>query len=255
MKQTIVITGAGSGIGAATAKELSENSDHHLLLLGRNLDKLQSIKSELNHPEQHIACSVDIAKKHQIIKFVAEQESRLKDLYAIIACAGVGGENNFGEEDRWEEIIATNLTGTYHLVSCLKSYLKENAHAYTHVTIISSILAHLGVPQYTAYCASKSGLLGLARSWANELSENQVLVNTICPGWVNTEMANLGIQQMAERFNEDFAEVKKGQMNMVPLKKMAEPEEVAHLISYIISKQQKSFTGEVFNLNNGAMML
>ena len=151
-----------------------------------------------------------------------------------------------------DEIIATNLTGTYNLVGeCLKG---PGIAKGGHILLISSILARLGVPGYTAYCASKSGLLGLMRSWASELAGDSIFVNALCPGWVNTEMAREGIRQFAENDGISFDEALKIQMGMVPMGKMSEPKEVANFIAFLLSDKQKSFTGQTFDMNNGAMM-
>ncbi|MCG8572159.1 MAG: SDR family oxidoreductase, partial [Spirochaetes bacterium] len=123
-----------------------------------------------------------------------------------------------------------------------------------NIIIISSILARLGVSNYTAYCASKAGLLGLMRSWAAEFANEKILVNAICPGWVNTEMARQGLQAFADASGKSFADIKAEQMAMVLLGKMSEPEEIANFINFLVSNQQTSITGQVLDINNGALM-
>ena len=120
--------------------------------------------------------------------------------------------------------------------------------------IVSSILARLGVPGYTAYCASKSGLLGLMRSWAASFTAEHILCNAVCPGWVNTEMARQGLRGFAEGSGKSFDEVLAEQMAMVPLGKMSEPAEIAAMARYLLNGQQTSVTGQTFDINNGALM-
>jgi NAD(P)-dependent dehydrogenase (short-subunit alcohol dehydrogenase family) len=103
----------------------------------------------------------------------------------------VGGTNEAGEIDRWDELIATNLTGTYNCVRAFERSLADGPDA-RHVVVISSVLARIGVPGYTGYSASKAGLLGLVRSLAAEWAPRNVLVNAVCPGWVATDMGGGG---------------------------------------------------------------
>ena len=93
------------------------------------------------------------------------------------------GANVFGDDDRWDDIIRINLTGTYNTLMACHPYLKRS-EGVTHALVTSSVLARFGVPGQTAYVASKTGLLGLVRSLAMEWSPDGVMVNALCPGWV-----------------------------------------------------------------------
>jgi NAD(P)-dependent dehydrogenase (short-subunit alcohol dehydrogenase family) len=243
-----LITGAGSGIGAAIAIELA-NQGHTCLLLGRNEANLHSTLSKLKRGAHELLVA-DISDKFSMEALTKKHETLQLD--GIIANAGVGGENNFGETDRWSEIINTNLTGTYLTVQYFLSALKKNSSAYKQIIITSSVLARLGVANYSAYCASKAGLLGLMRSWAIQYAPENILVNAICPGWVNTDMAQQGLQGIADGIGitkEAFYDIA---MQSVPLKKMSEPHEIATLVSYMLSQQ--SITGQSIDINGGAVM-
>ncbi|MBT4388579.1 MAG: SDR family oxidoreductase [Nitrospina sp.] len=249
MTDPVVITGAGSGIGRRIAQTLAKNG-FSLLLLGRNLENLQATKKLLKNPEQHQCQACDIRSSGEIRQALANVSS----LYALIANAGLGGENQYGEQDRWQEVIDTNLTGTYQTIQECLPLIKKSSAPYKKVVIISSILARLGVPGYSAYCASKAGLLGLTRSLAAEHSPDKILVNALCPGWVDTEMAQEGLQGFADVLNVSKEEAYKEAMKPVPLGKMSKPEEVAQLVAYLISEEQTSFTGQTLDINNGALM-
>ena len=171
-----------------------------------------------------------------------------------MANAGIGGENTYGGKDRWREVIETNLTGTYQTIQECLPYLKKDDAPFKKVVILSSILARLGVPGYSAYCASKAGLLGLTRSLAAEHSGNKILINAICPGWVNTDMAQEGIDGFADALKITKEQAYQEAMKQVPLGKMSEPEEIAHFINYLFSEQQTSLTGQTIDINNGALM-
>jgi Dehydrogenases with different specificities (related to short-chain alcohol dehydrogenases) len=156
--------------------------------------------------------------------------------------------------DRWRHLIDTNLTGTYQTVQECLPYLKKDDAPFKKIVILSSILARLGVPGYSAYCASKAGLLGLTRSFAAELSSEKILVNALCPGWVNTDMAQEGIEGFADALKITKEQAYQEAMKQVPLGKMSEPEEIAQFVGYLLSEHQTSLTGQTIDINNGALM-
>lgn len=243
-----IISGAGSGIGRAIAMKLA-NEGAGIILAGRNLDKLEETM-KLLPKGNHLIVSTDIR-----IKKNCEEVSEILNgthLDGIIANAGVGGENYYGEGDRWDEIIDTNLSGTYHFVNAFLEQLKNSRAEQKHVLLTSSVLARLGVKHYTAYCASKAGLLGLMRSWAMELAEHNILVNAISPGWVNTNMAKEGMDGIAKSMGISSEEFYKLAMQSVPLGRMAEPSEIANLVHYLLT--QSAITGQVVDINCGSVM-
>ena len=245
----IAVTGAGSGIGRSIAKVLAERG-YSLILLGRNLDNLQSTKVLLKNSEQHQCQTCNIRNSAEIKRSLENVPS----LYGLIANAGIGGENQFGDQDRWGEIIDTNLTGTYQTIQACLPLIKKDRAPFKKIIIISSILARLGVPGYSAYCASKAGLLGLTRSLAAEHSGDGILINALCPGWVNTEMAQEGLQGFADALDISKDQAYKEAMRPVPLGKMSQPDEVAKLVAFLVSEEQTSFTGQTLDINNGALM-
>jgi NAD(P)-dependent dehydrogenase (short-subunit alcohol dehydrogenase family) len=250
MIKTVLISGAGSGIGRETAIVLSREN-YKIILLGRNKNKLEESRKQLNRPEFHDIIAVDTTDLPSVRKAL---KSLNPSIYGIIANAGISGENQYDDGDRWNEIINTNLTGTYQLIKESLFYMNSSETEYKHITIISSVLARIGVPNYTAYCTSKAGLNGLMRSLAAELASKKILVNSICPGWVNTQMARDGIKTFSETMNMQYEEMYKEQMSYVPLNKMSEPEEIGQFIKYLLSEYNVSITGQTLDINNGAYM-
>ncbi|MEO0403587.1 MAG: SDR family oxidoreductase [Bacteroidota bacterium] len=250
--KTAIITGAGSGIGAATAYQL-EKEGYQLLLVGRTESKLRATLNSLKEIH-HSVLAVDITDQ-KALKEGYQKHLKGKDVHAIFANAGIGGENHYGSEDRWDTILNINLTGTYYSVQEALPYLKESTSVVKHVLMTSSCLARFGVPNYTAYCTSKAGLLGLAKSMSLELSSHQILVNALCPGWVETEMAQAGIQKLADHQGVDYQSAYQEQMGYVPLGRMSDPQEIANFVAFMFSDKQRSITGQGLDINNGSFMI
>ncbi len=243
-----LITGAGSGIGKAIAIALA-GQGHTCFLLGRNENNLKGTLAVLQNGNHQLFIA-DIKDEVSLQNIINNNPDLILD--GIVANAGIGGENNFGKNDRWQQVIDTNLTGTYLTVQYFLSALKKSKNKYKQIVIISSVLARLGVANYSAYCASKAGLLGLMRSWAVQYAPENILVNAICPGWVNTEMAQDGLRGIADGIGISKKEFYDMAMQSVPLKKMSEPADIAALISYLLN--QTSLTGQTIDINDGAVM-
>jgi 3-oxoacyl-[acyl-carrier protein] reductase len=248
MNKTILVSGAGSGIGRAIAANLAD-AGYAVILSGRNRQALQATLALLDTPARHTVMPADLRDLEAL-------RTGLKTinptLHGVIANAGIGGKNQYGPADRWHDIIDTNLTGTYQLVQEALLYFAPASEGYRQIVLISSLLARLGAPGHTAYCASKAGQLGLMRSWAAQLASENILVNAVCPGWVNTQMAVDGIETFAQATGKSYETTLEEQMQRVPLGKMSEPQEVADLVNYLVS--QSSITGQALDINNGTLM-
>lgn len=253
--KTIIITGAGSGMGRATAIRLSKDAATRIILVGRHKSTLTETLSLMDRQDAHFIFDMDIreaeAWKSHFTRIHADQ----LNISAVFANAGIGGENTYGENDRWTEIVSTNLTGTYVTIMEALPYLKTSLSEFRHIVITSSCLARFGVPNYTAYCTAKTGLLGLTKSLAVELASDKILVNAICPGWVDTDMARAGIQLLANRADRPFESMFDEQMGYVPLNRISQPDEIAATVEFLIAGKQNSITGQGIDINNGSYMI
>jgi len=247
-RKTYIISGGGSGIGKAIAQQFDQEGTS-VILVGRNLKNLEETFASLSS-NHHLIIQADITNKEELLACADEIKTIAID--GIIANAGVGGENNWGEKDRWDEIISTNLTGTYNFVNAFLPNLHLSQSKTKQILLTSSVLARLGVVNYTAYCTSKAGLLGLMRSWAMEFAPKNILVNAIAPGWVDTNMSQQGLQGIADGIGISKSEFFDIAMESVPLKKMSQPQEIADLVSYLM--KQTSITGQTIDINAGSVM-
>ena len=245
----IVVSGAGTGIGRAVARRLASEGAK-LTLLARRRGPLDAVAAEVGRA--HVA-GCDIRVREEVDRAFGEAVAAQGPLFALIACSGAGGANEGGEDDRFEELVATNLTGTYWCARAAERHLEDGPEA-RHLVLIASILARIGVPGYTGYCASKAGLLGLARSLAAELAPRNVQVNALCPGWVDTDMAWSGLAGIAEATGVTPEEAYVEAMRAVPLGRMSRPEDMAGTVAWLLSEDARGVTGQAIDQNNGAWM-
>ena len=177
----------------------------------------------------------------------------LGPIYGLVAVSGLGGPNADGSGDRFHDLVATNLSGTYASVRAAERHLAPGPDT-RHVLVIASVLARIGVAGYTGYCASKAGLLGLVRALAMELAPANVQVNAVCPGWVETDMARTGLEGMARALSVARDEARRIALSAVPLGRMSQPAEIAGVVAWLLSPDARGTTGQAIDVNGGAWM-
>jgi NAD(P)-dependent dehydrogenase (short-subunit alcohol dehydrogenase family) len=229
-----VVTGAGTGIGRAIAQRLAAEGAR-LTLLARDESRLGDVVPGAE------TRSVDIRNRDAVFAAFSEP------LDVLVANAGIGGENKPGDGDRWDDIVTTNLSGTYWCCRAAEPLLPDGGR----IVVTSSILARIGVPGYTAYCASKAGLLGLVRAFAAELAPRKIQVNAVCPGWINTDMAWSGLSSWPGLTSDEAWAIA---VQEVPLRRMGEPDEIAATVAWLASGESVGMTGQAIDHNSGAWM-
>ena len=244
----VVVTGGGRGIGRAIAERLAVEGAT-LTLLGRDLERLRIVADELGAG----AAACDIRDRDQVDASFAAAASARGPIHALVANSGLGGPNDDGPDDRFDDLVATNLNGTYYCIRAANRHLAPGPER-RDVVVIASILARIAVAGYTGYSASKAGLLGLVRSFAAELAPDNVQVNSICPGWVDTEMAWEGIDSFAEAIGATRQEAYGEAMREVPLRRMSEPADIAGAVAWLLSPDSRGVTGQTIGQNGGAWM-
>ncbi len=251
---TTIVTGAGTGIGRAIALRLAADG-HKLGLLARNTDRLSATADAARAAGAPLVCieHCDIQSQSSVDTAFASVCGEIGSLTGLVANSGIGGPNSPGPEDRFAELVQTNLMGTYFSLRAGQRHMVEGSNP-RHMVAISSILGRFGVPGYTGYCASKTGILGLVRALSLELASDHIQVNAICPGWVDTDMAREGIDGMASGMSISHDEAYAIAMQQVPLKRMSEPEDVAGVVAWLMSKDARGVTGQGIDINGGAWM-
>ena len=252
--KTTVITGAGSGIGRAIALRLAA-SGHQLALMARGESRLAEVADlAASAGAPNVATfSCDIRDRQAVDQAFSAAQAALGDFTGLVANSGIGGPNADGPDDRFDDIVQTNLMGTYYCLRAAQRHLATGPEA-RHLVAIASILGRFGVPGYTGYCASKTAILGLVRALALEVASDAVAVNAICPGWVDTDMAWEGIDGMAGAIGVTRAEAHDIAMKQVPVGRMSQPEDVAGVVHWLMSADAVGVTGQGIDINGGAWM-
>ena len=151
----------------------------------------------------------------------------------LVNNAGVGGGEVVQGSDvaRWKKTLDTNLFGMYLVSRQILPLMADGGR----IVNLSSVLGRFGVPGYTAYCATKHGVIGFTRALALEVVKRKITVNAIAPGWVETDMAALGMTQGAKYAKVSFDEFKDRQISAVPIKRIIDPAEVSALVKFLCS--------------------
>lgn len=251
--QHFLVTGAGSGIGRAIAVRLGQEGAR-VSLSGRRSAPLEETREAVEAAGGRARVApADIREAASIEAAVRTSVAAFGPLRGVVANAGVGGPNAPGPDDRFADLVQTNLIGTYQTLRAAQPHLAPGPEA-RHLVVVASILGRIGVPGYTGYCASKTGLFGLVRALAHELAPEGVRVNAVAPGWVETEMAWEGIDGMAAAMGISREEALARAMSEVPLGRMSQPAHIAGLVAWLVSEDGAGVTGQGLDMNNGAWM-
>ena len=247
-----LVTGGGSGIGAGIARCLAR-AGANVAVLGRRRAPLQRTLTALGAMRtKGLAVVADVTDAAAMAAAARRVAKAFGGIDVLVNNAGVGGPNACSGPgpDRWDEVVRTNLDGVFFATRAALPHLADGGR----VVNISSVLGRFGVPGYTAYCASKHGVIGFTKALALELAPRHITVNSICPGWVETEMAKTGMQLMADTMGVDFEEARKTALGAVPLGRILEPEEVGDLVVWLCSAAARGMTGQAISLCGGQVM-
>jgi len=250
-----LVSGGGSGIGKAIAVKLAKNGAN-VAIASRNRDQLQKVATELAQKGLTVLpVAMNIRLKADVDRAVAEVVAQWGAVHILVNNAGISGLSLMSNADdsKWYDIVDTNLNGMYLLTKAALRHMPDLAGG--RIINISSVLGKFGVPGYAAYCTTKHGMIGFTRALALEVVSRGITVNAMCPGWVDTEMANLGINETAKLQGITPEEFKAQAVAAVPIRRFLEAEEIAELVAYVASDAARGITGQAMNICGGQTMV
>ena len=229
----ILVTGASKGIGKSISIKLKELG-HNVYGTARNEQALKDLGLS-----DYFVC--DLADTEQLKKLGEFIKANKIDVLVNNAGEYIYSSIENTDYEKLTHIVDVNLKAPIYLMSCVVPYMKENK--FGRIINIGSISGVMGEAGASMYSATKAGLIGLSKAVGLELAEYGITINTINPGWVDTE---LGISSIEE---SDFS--KEEILDCIPQKRFVSPEEVAGLVKYLISEEAKGITGQSINLCAG----
>lgn len=249
-----LVTGGGTGIGKSIATLLCKNGAQ-VAVVSRGRTHLEETATELDRKNLSVLpVQADLRNKTDVRRAVGQIVSRWGAIHILVNNAGISGLSLMSDDDdsKWLDIIDTNLNGLYFITKEVLRQIPD--HSGGRIINISSVLGKFGVPGYSAYCTSKHGMIGFTRALALEVVQRGITVNTLCPGWVDTDMAQLGIEQTAKLQGITPEQFRAQAVAAVPIRRFLEADEVAELVCYIASDAARAITGQAINICGGQTM-
>jgi meso-butanediol dehydrogenase / (S,S)-butanediol dehydrogenase / diacetyl reductase len=244
-----LITGAGSGIGAGVARRLAADG-FDVCLTGRRDAPLRALAEELGG----IAVAADTSQPDEIGAAVSAAIERYGRLDALVCSAGAGASGAVADQtlERWNLVIATNLTGAFLACRAALPHLVATRGA---IVTISSLAGLRVAPASAAYCASKAGTIMLTQSIALDYGPRGVRANCLCPGWIRTDMAHDAMQSLAGELGTEPEDAYRVAVAEVPARRMGTTDEVADAVAWLVSPGAAYVNGAVITVDGGAAVV
>jgi NAD(P)-dependent dehydrogenase (short-subunit alcohol dehydrogenase family) len=247
------ITGGGRGIGRAIAFAFAREGAT-VCVAARSVDQVQEvadgIKTETGLDSFGVICDVTETVSVQLaLEETQKHFNRAPDI--LVNNAGIAQSAPLVKtsDELWNKIIATNLTGVFNCTRAALPAMLESG--WGRVINVASIAGKLGAQYVSAYTASKHGVIGLTRSAAMETALRGVTVNALCPGYVETDMADLAIRNISTRTGKSEAEALEFLKAMSPQNRLTTPAEVAALAVLLASEDGRGINGQAINIDGG----
>jgi len=243
--KSVLVTGGGRGIGAATVELFSklganvsfnyhsnENAANHLL---ENL---------LKYSGKYFAESCDVSDYNQVKAFVERTIEKFSVIDILVNNAGIweyGDIENMSVDD-WQRTLRINLDSVFYFTKEVVKYMKKKKIS-GRIINIASTAGQRGEAFHSHYAASKGAIISFTKSLATELGPDGITVNCVAPGWVNTDMAREAIMKERDKILAD-----------IPIKKIPVAQDIAGPIVFLASDWAKAITGEILNVNSGSVL-
>lgn len=241
-----LVTGATSGIGEATAIRLAAEGAK-VVCVGRNKERGQAVVDRIKRSGgEAIFVAADVAQRAPVESAVKKSVETYGGIDVLFNNAGnVGPLKEIAEmtEEEWDEVLDVNLKSMFLFSKYALPHLKKSKGTIVNT---GSELGLVGTPKYTAYCASKGGVVLFTRALALECAPLQVRVNCVSPGFTATRMSEWELSHAPDK-----EAARKAAIENVPLGRMATPDEIANAVAFLASDEAKYITGAILSVDGG----
>ncbi len=243
-----VVTGAGQGVGLATAQRLSA-SGHRVVMVGRDRRKLDDAAAGIAGPTLCVDADLTVPEQVEEVFATVEREWGWAEVLVANAGTSLAAPITTTTDAQWQQMIDSNLTAPFR---CIRRALPPMLEAGRgRIVVVASVVAKRGERQVSAYTASKHGVLGLVRAVADEVARRGVTANAVCPGYVDTPMTDATVAALATRLGTSEADARTVFEKRQPIHRLIRPEEVAAAVLACV--ENGAINGQGINVDGGAV--
>ena len=239
-----IVSGGSRGIGRAIVLELAKEGANVAFNYLESKDKALEVKREVESKgRKALVFQQDVKDLEAMKRMVEETKKSFGKLDIVVNNAGILRDKALMlmEENDWEEVISTNLTGAFNLIkAAIVTFMKEKRGNIINITSVAGIK---GIARQVNYSASKAGLIGLTKALAREVASYNIRVNAIAPGYIETDM----VSALKEDYKEEL-------LKKIPLNRFGASEEVAKVAVFLASDRSNYITGQVIAVDGGLAM-
>ena len=239
MSKVVLVTGAGRGLGAATAERLAQDGWDVVVNYRATAEGAESVRTTVEAMGQRaLVVKADVTRWDEVQAMVAQTLEELGSLDAVVNNAGIYRRATLDqvEPEDWHETLDVNLTGTYYVLKAAMPHLPSGGR----VVNFASILGAMGSKHGAHYAATKGGVIALTKSLAKEWAPRGILVNCVAPGAIETDM-----------IGRDSPEERAARNKQIPLGRVGQPHEIAGVVSFLLGPDSSYVTGHVVHVNGG----
>jgi NAD(P)-dependent dehydrogenase (short-subunit alcohol dehydrogenase family) len=249
--KVVIVTGAGSGLGQATTIQLAkEGATLSLVDIDeKGLEETKEKVLEINPNTKMILIKADVSKENEVKNYVDETIDKFNKIDGFFNNAGIEGKQNLTEDydiDEFKKVTSINLDGVFYGMKYVLEAMKDQKHG--SIVNTASVGGIRGVGNQSGYAASKHGVVGLTKNSGVEYGEFGIRINAIAPGAIMTPMVKASLKQIDE---ENWEQVGEDFVKANPMKRFGKPQEVAYLVSFLLSDESTFINGSVINIDGG----
>ena len=252
-----LITGAGSGIGAAVALALAQQGCR-LSLAGRSQSKLQQQAERLRAQVPDLAVllvPMDVSEPHSVQAAVQQSQAQLGPIHILVNNAGQAHSQPFARTDAalWRQMLDVNLSGTFHVTQAVLPAMLDAAASGIpgRIVNVASTAGLMGYAYVSAYVAAKHGVVGLTRALALELARKNITVNALCPGYTETDIVQDAVRNIVAKTGQSAEQAKQALAARNPQQRLVQPEEIAQSVVWLCAAGSSAINGQAIAIDGG----